>query len=110
VSRSPRIVELTDPAELDGRLAAGPVLLDLWAPWCAPCRMLAPVIDELAEDYADRIAVVAVNVDDAPAIAERYGVRSIPTLIYFPSPEESPRRITGVGDAARIRAALSLPA
>ena len=109
MSRSPRIIELTDPADLERRLAAGPLLLDLWAPWCAPCRMLAPVIDELAEAYADRIAVVAVNVDDAPEIAERYGVRSITTLIYFPGADEPLRRVTGVGDTTRIRTTLALP-
>ena len=63
--------------------AKTPVLVDFWAPWCAPCRMVAPVVDELAEEYEGRVSFGKVNVDQSPKIASQYGVMSIPTLIFF---------------------------
>lgn len=63
--------------------AKTPVLVDLWAPWCGPCLMAAPIIEQVAEKYEGQLKVVKLNVDDNPEVANRYRVRSIPTLLLF---------------------------
>lgn len=71
-----------------------PVLVDFWAEWCGPCRMVSPIVDELAGEHADSLKVVKLNVDDNPDIARKYRVMSIPTLMVFSDGDER-KRIVG---------------
>lgn len=82
-----------------------PVLVDFWAPWCGPCRAIAPVIDELAGEYSGKLKVAKCNVDDNPQTPSKYGIRAIPTLIIFKGGAVS-EQITGAVAKSQISAAI----
>lgn len=76
-------IALTETGFDEAVIAHPQLVVDFWAPWCGPCRALSPVLDEIAREGAGRVVVGKVNVDEQPALAGRFGVRSIPTLIFF---------------------------
>ena len=81
---SDKIVCTTDGSfDTDVVNNAKPVLVDFWAEWCAPCKMIAPLLDEAADEYADKLDIVKLNIDENPITGAKFGVRSIPTLILF---------------------------
>lgn len=78
-----KYIEIADKVQFDSLVKEGVVFVDFWAPWCGPCRMLAPVIDELASDFEGKAKICKVNTDEAQDLAAEFGVRSIPTMVFF---------------------------
>ena len=91
--------DMTFDEEIKG--ASTPVLVDFWAEWCGPCKVIAPILDEIASEQAGKLTVAKLNVDNAPDVARRFGVMSIPTLILFNDGEPA-KRVVG----AKPKAAL----
>jgi len=86
------VAEFTD-SNFDSEVlqANGPVLVDFWAPWCGPCRSVAPIVEELASHYQGKVKVAKINVDDSPEVAQKFMVTSIPTFILFKNGEAADR-------------------
>ncbi|HSV32518.1 MAG TPA: thioredoxin [Pyrinomonadaceae bacterium] len=101
---SEHVNDTTDSTfETDVLKSDRPVLVDFWAAWCAPCRMLAPTVESVAEKYAGSARVVKLNVDDNPSVSQRYGIKGIPTLILFKNGKEEERIVGATSEAAISR-------
>ncbi|MCD8310626.1 MAG: thioredoxin [Prevotellaceae bacterium] len=102
-------VEITN-ANYEALLAGDkPVVMDFWAPWCGPCRMVSPLVDELAAEYEGRVVVGKCNVDDNDDVAANYGIRNIPTILFFKDGKQVAKQVgstTKAALAAKIEALL----
>ena len=101
---SENVKEVSDSSfESDVLKSDRPVLVDFWAAWCAPCRMLAPTVEAVADKYASTARVVKLNVDDNPSVSQRYGIKGIPTLILFKNGREEERVVGATSESAISR-------
>src|SRR5467141_3388039 len=80
-----------------------PVLVDFWAEWCGPCRMMTPVVEAVAQKFADTAKVVKLNVDDNPSVTQRFGIKGIPTMIVFKGGKEAERLVGATNEGAVTR-------
>jgi thioredoxin 1 len=103
---SDNISHLTTATFNDAIGAATPVLVDFWAPWCGPCKMIAPILEQLATELAGKLTICKVNVDDNGEIAARYGIRAIPTLLLFKGGQLADQYV-GMMDKATLKAKIS---
>ena len=83
-----------------------PVLVDFWAPWCGPCRAIAPIVEELAKDFGDKVKFTKCNVDENPTTPTKYGIKSIPTLIFFKNGEIQDK-VIGIVAKSRLEEMIS---
>ena len=91
---SVNIVQISDSSfDSDVLQAEGPVLVDFWAEWCGPCKMIAPVLEELASEYGEKLKICKMDVDANPETAPKYGIRGIPTLILFNNGDEAGTKV-----------------
>jgi thioredoxin 1 len=96
-------IEITDANFQEMVVNAGqPAMIDFWAEWCGPCRMLTPVVKELSEEYAGRVVVGKVDVDSNPGISMKYGIRNIPTLLFFKNGEVVDKQVGVVPKGALV--------
>lgn len=94
---SDRIIHVTDDSfKQEVLLSTTPVLVDYWANWCAPCKMISPILEEIAEEYGDRIKVAKLDIDENREVTERFNVRGIPTLILFKNGEAEAIKVGAV--------------
>ena len=101
---SDNVTEVSDSSFEDDVLKSDqPALVDFWASWCAPCRMLAPTVEAVADKYAGNARVVKLNVDDSPSVSQRFGIKGIPTLILFKNGREEERVVGATSEAAISR-------
>ena len=103
MSTSDGIAHVTDDSfDKEVLQASGPVLVDYWAEWCGPCKMIAPVLDDIASEYDGKLKVVKLNIDENPNTPPRYGIRGIPTLMLFKDGEVEATKVGAVSKSQLV--------